>query len=275
MIHNILITCGTSQIDADKIRDYDLLNGIPDNRKDGFFDAVRNSERKGEDFYQNYVDLADELVKNLVEQKARLEAGDVANSPFGAEISTLEMLKHHQGADWPAWNPGQDHYVLLASDTGPGYFCAQVLRRLLIDENFWAIPANQVSPPVVVETLIDSPSSEEDAKDALLQLVDRVKDNLIPGDGSQQTIRNVLVMTGGYKSIIPYLTLFSLFYGIELLYLFERSSFVYSLFPDVSFNGKAWDQWWAACDNLKSKNQQNQALTRVLEGRPPSHDRSF
>ena len=261
--HRFIIPCGTSQIEPEKIRALGLSN--PDEAQD-LLDDVKYSTLVPEEFYRKHRRMFHEIITKLIERSSELRDRPMADSIFGGEISTLQELKHHEG--WHLWNPSQDSYVILSSDTGSGYFCAQILKKLLIHPDFWNIPEERViNSPEIIDRLKDSPPSELATAEALKNLVSAIHNNMVPVHAKAEE-RNVLLMTGGYKSIIPSLTLFSVFYGFELVYLFEKSAFVHSLFPDIAFSDEEWKQWRAAGQNLLKKNQENEYLRLILEKRP-------
>lgn len=270
--HHIIITCGTSQIDKDKLNRL----GITGDARDNFERDAKLGVLPPEPFYARHQGLANQIIELLIENKDEL-AYRSAESIFGAEISTLEALKDH--GEWKNWDPKSDTYVILSSETGPGYFCAQLLRRLLTDPNFFGIPDNEnnITKPLIVNRLVDKPSGEEEAKAASNNLAKTIYDQLKPRT-TQQNIRNIFIMTGGYKSVIPCLTLFSLFYGIELVYLFERSAYIQSLYPSINFDEKTWDAWKRVIQNLydliPAEDDKNFMKT-ILKGRIDHPERRY
>lgn len=269
--HRIIIPCGTSQIEPEKLRALDLASATEEIKD--FLDDVKYSPLAPEEFYRKHQRIFREIITKLIERSAELSDRPMADSIFGGEISTLQELKHHEG--WHLWNPSQDSYVILSSDTGPGYFCAHLLRKLLVHPKFWNIPEDRIeNSPVIIDRLKDSPPSELATAEALKNLVLAIHNNMVPVH-AQAKERNVLLMTGGYKSIIPCLTLFSVFYGFELVYLFEKSAFVHSLFPDIAFSDEEWKQWRTVGQNLLKKNQQNEYLRLILENRPETPPQRF
>lgn len=271
--HHIIITCGTSQIDKDKLTKL----GITGDARDQFERDARMDGLPPEPFYARHQGLANQIVALLIENKDELTYRS-AESIFGAEISTLEALKHHD--EWKNWEPESDTYVILSSETGPGYFCAQILRRLITDPSFLGIPDDEniiSKKPLIVNRLVDKPSGEEEAKAASNNLAKAIYDQLKPRT-TQHNIRNIFIMTGGYKSVIPGLTLFSLFYGIELVYLFERSAYIQSLYPSISYDEKTWDAWKRVIQNLydliPAEDDKNFMRT-ILKGRIDHPERRY
>ena len=129
---------------------------------------------------------------------------------MGAELSTLAKLWARK-----EWDPKQDTLTLLASETDAGVWCAAMARAMLLE---WGVPAGNITPQVV-EQLKELPGSPEDAAINLAKAV--MQANI-------SYRKNVIVITGGFKSGIPVLTVVALVYGMRLVYLFEDA-------PDVQW----------------------------------------
>lgn len=259
-LHNFLIPCGTSQIDPEKLRDLQL--SISDTDLQEFEKDVQYFGESSECFEKKHQRVANAIVERLVENKRLLDERTNVVTPFGAEISTLNELSHLPG--WREWERTSDTYTIFSSDTGPGYFCAQILRRLLIHLDIYAIPGKNVGRVVKVERLKDQLNSAEIANSAMIELSRQIRSHLRYINSGPRNGRDVFVMSGGYKSIIPCLTMFSLIYGIELVYLFERSPFAQSIYPKPAQNPNEYKEWARVWNVLINRLGQDDLLRAIL-----------
>jgi hypothetical protein len=270
MRHNFLITCGTSQLAEEKFQDYPYS-------KDELGKFLRQAEKSGDpkEFFNKSRGLYIKIVEYLVSKKDELEGPSVTDKPFGGEISTLAELDKLDG--WENWSKKEDNYHILSSDTRSGYFCAQVLRRLLIDPRFYGIPENNVPEPLIVSCLKEKSNTEAEANEGMKEFALRVGECLVHTSlGKKQDIRNVAIVTGGFKSVIPCLTLYSLYFGIEMIYLYERSHFPQTLFPNISFqNDDQREQWIQSARTLLTMNPKPGYLSYLLNKRVNAPDQVF
>lgn len=113
----------------------------------------------------------------------------------------------------------RDIVSLLVTDTGIGKDCAEELKKV-IKEYF----------KCSVEIKIIKGLQVEDAK----MFKSKGISNLFEGIGmirQRYTMETILNITGGFKSVVPYMALYGLFYGIEVVYLFEFSEHLIKLPP--------------------------------------------
>lgn len=229
MPRHLIVTCGTSQTEIDKllqIKEWgseerktveyintDVKRQSPmDGISDSLFDQVAGRGRYAKEppeIGRHAAALADALAQHWTILPERI--GNDRN-PFGGEISTLYKMAKTQP---PSFDPHADTLVLLYSDTLEGAFCAGALDRLLRDERTWGIPLERIAAKRIAELREEPRDAELASENTRQALVDNRKE----GNG----IQNVFVITGGFKSILPLITLHALVYGDALYYLFERS----------------------------------------------------
>jgi hypothetical protein len=81
---------------------------------------------------------------------------------------------------------------------------------------------------------------------------------------------NSLIMSGGFKSTIPCLTLASFFFGIELLYIFESSNQLQKIHPKIDLSTEEkrsfWNDVWEELLNIGFKNNAS-CVRNLLEYR--------
>lgn len=290
-----LIPCGTSQIDPAKLLWLVEEAGLDRWETEEMFlpwaRVTREPERYPNhpayrisrmDFYDRFKDFADQIVFMLQDKHHRMGDWRTWENPFGAEQTTLYSLRNLSGFE--NWNPADDEYVLLASDTPTGYFCAALLAKALQNpEGYWRIPARNLltyrlmenavltqhesNPPVtVIPQLLEQPGDQRQTNEAIksaIRMVGKVRDELQRENARQL----VFLITGGFKSLIPSLTMFSFFFGIEMIYLFETSRYPVRFAPQVDFpagtpKGDAWQQ---VTSELKRQNAQVDYLKEILD----------
>ena len=107
--------------------------------------------------------------------------------------------------------PATDSVVLLYSDTCSGAFCAGVLYRLLTQ--VYNLPQGTIACQKIDE-LRERPRAgmeqvaENNTRRALLE-------------GRKEGVQNIFVMTGGFKSTLPILTIIALVHNDHIYYLFR------------------------------------------------------
>jgi len=265
---NFIIPCGTSQMRADKI---DLLN-IEDRLRNPYEDEVEDNTITAVEFFGNHYAFLTEITNKLcTKYNENQEVMRGEKNPFGAEISTLNALRAQEG--WPD-RMQNARYTILASNTNPGYFCANVLQNLI--QNLWQCPEDCFSKPLdkwIVENLVDEPSAEQ-IELGMSDLVDKISVAIRPYRGEREHFENILVMSGGFKSAIPCLTLFSLFFGFEMVYLFEKSDVIQRLIPSIpTGNKEEREKWIEVCRQLmelneeRDSNQYTNYLAKILSKR--------
>jgi len=274
MSRNLIVTCGTSQIEErklnciinvalremsslqerrearrklDPLKDYakEVLEATSEGISDNYFQQVigKSSQAGGNPTEQE--EHCQTLINALVNQWPNIDNVIGAKyNPFGAEISTLAKMekqgpRRRENPDEfepPVFNPQQDEIVLLYSGTRPGGFCAGVLYKLLTHSDTLAMPPNRVETQRLAE-LREEPRNVTRAEK-------EVEEALLGNRKEQGEIQNLFVMTGGFKSIIPALTVYALIYGDDIYYLFERSKELRRLSLPGEVKSESKGRWW-------------------------------
>lgn len=118
---------------------------------------------------------------------------------FTAEIATLKLISE--------FDISSDKIVLLSSDTPDGAFCTRVNYEYMKEK----MQIKNIEMQLIDDTDINKPV--EFVKKGLINLSDYLK--------GQVTTDLILCFTGGYKALIPVLTLFAFTKNIPMFYLFE------------------------------------------------------
>jgi len=154
------------------------------------------------------------------------------NNPFGAELSTLIRME----ADGK-WTPDQDSITLLTSDTQVGMWCGKAINIAL---------TGIYDIEVQLRKIIGLKEDFESGKNASISLVDALRCNLKPTD----KWKNVFMITGGFKSLLPVMTVAAMLYGFSLVYLYEKSTYLQQeILVDLTDHKKmekwqkTWDGW--------------------------------
>ncbi len=226
MPRQLIVSCGTSQIDEKKLNKADLSFSAKRDIKD-----VKGNEVDDEAYNRfSRKDYANELILKLVSRWNVLPAivGN-DNNPFGAEISTLAKMQEEG-----IFDPSHDSVVILYSDTEKGSLCAGIVYHLLM-ESSWTVADARITL-VRVTGLREDMGDQQRAAQAERSLCDCIRDSLRPN-------QSILVVTGGFKSVIPFFTAFALVYGVPMFYLFEASSNLRSIKPPRIKKPTLWQEW--------------------------------
>lgn len=221
----MIVTCGTSQIAKEKFsyieklikgsdlgsisESIDKLQKSDDDRgiDDEYIKRVIGEKNQDSGDKTDEEINCDEMVNLLIQCWSIIDSKIGTDfNPFGAEISTLFKMQKSS-----VFNPAQDEIVLLYSDTKAGAFSAGVLYKLLL--KVWDMSPPKVKYeriPKLKEIPIDVSEAEKNVEEALF-------------NSRNDQIENVFVMTGGFKSVIPMLTICAFVNNDDIYYLFEKS----------------------------------------------------
>jgi putative CRISPR-associated protein (TIGR02619 family) len=273
MLRHLIVTCGASQIDNVKVSM--LGTGRPVKEWKAvlkFVERVKETKkgiryntwwRDDEDVQVHSQVFVDALA--LEWENKRMDDSDkgsenldklitLSRNPFGAEISTLFKMATKQP---PVFDPQKDKVTLLYSDTQSGGFCVNVLYHLLIHKRTWKMAPGQLEPKRVPE-LREEPSNVEEAEKNLHTKVH---------ESRKEDAQNIFVITGGFKSIIPAITVYALVYGEDLYYLFEESTQLRKL--ELPAEIKSSGRWWTLARKLVERKDQRGVIVVVRTGIGP------
>ncbi len=202
MTINYIITCGISQLKFDRIG-----SAFPSGKKQ-FTSWIENDWTKNDYNSVNYMNKVVGILNKGFENE---QPG--GHNLLGAELSTLKLLRQKQARD----SNEEEKFRVLASVSNDGQLAATILTNSL--EKLGLTGSKQT-----VKDLDDKPD-EDRVNPAMCSLVDNLYNSLLP------KAKNKLIITGGFKSILPCITLFATLNGLEMYYLFEDSNCLQSLQP--------------------------------------------
>ncbi len=272
MVRHLIVTCGTSQIEEKRIQKAREAALTGKSGKD------KEVERKAWEKWQNYpkklleategIDnnaflqitgqaksaggqltedgqYCEVLLNGLIKKWSDMEkvVGTDSN-PFGAEISTLYKMEKES-----LFTSAEDSVVLLYSDTLSGAFCAGMLYRLMTGA--YKMPPANVTPiriPELREKPRNVAAAEDNTRIALLE-------------ARKEDAENTFVMTGGFKSSIPILTVIALLWGDSIYYLFERSKELRHVNPQAT----AQSRWWQSLISQWKKQDDETIVTLTVK----------
>lgn len=229
MTINYIITCGTSQLD------YDRIGAAFPSGSNAFDRWVEKNKNEDQSESPEMETIACELKDDFDQRRP-----GIPNS-LGAELSTLKLLRQEQKLD----NSEKEKFTVLASDSNKGQLAAEILTKTLVKAGFEGCR-------VTVRDLDENPENSK-VNPAMCSLVDNLYMSLQSGD------INKLIITGGFKSILPCTTLFATLNGLEMYYLFEESNFLQSLQPtgESLKNPKIRHKWIKEWRKLLSNETKN------------------
>lgn len=219
---NIIVPCGTSQ--TDKFIDGVLLANLGIDLKQVGYTQLGSYFQSDPDPIsdgQFPVDMAPaaegiakhiaNFIKNNAQHLQQIIGTD--HNPLGAELSTLLV--------YFAYNINQhDHtFHILRSDTYLGWFNAEVLRQVLVRLGW----ANENTVQLhMISNLREQPDPL--STDPLFVLGRTLKNILLELIAAKIPDQPLMVVSGGFKSILPCLTVYSILFALKMVYLFEKSS---------------------------------------------------
>ena len=273
---NLLITCGTSQLEREKLLELGVNNADYQNffegelaERDGNLSVPHPKYPENDEFAcirkEELVFRLSELINNSTPEALNNQIGKPINL-LGAEISTLIQLSRRREAPWV---PDRDAITIIASQTYQGQFAASVLQGIL--EKVWSLRAENLKLEVVPELRDINPKPEVATTNLAEVFSDRLRSQT-----EHLAWHNILVITGGYKSIIPCATIYSMIFGVELVYIFERSNKLQSLHPWLELDVQKDRDDWKRFLTMIQKNWGEraggcfrEAISKRLEGNNP------
>ena len=265
-MNKFIVTCGTSQIDPSifKILDQNLFKEYDDW---GFEEFFRNHPVEVPPNFLHWVD------GSLLKRYQSLIQDDLdsldskigkGNNPLGAELSTLHLLKNRETG--VHWNPKEDRIILISSETGKGQSVASLIKRLL--QGVYGVEEGQI----VIKVVKDLREKPANSDSTLMNFANNILQSIDIDNKEEfkKYAHYVLVMSGGFKSTIPCMTLASFFFGIELVYVFEDSDDLQSIQPKFDLSTKEkkefWGDFWKLLANQGVPNEPN-CMTVLLQKR--------
>jgi putative CRISPR-associated protein (TIGR02619 family) len=213
MPRHLIVSCGTSQIDklsklGNKGID-DYINGanLPKDNFGSPNDSQVTSYLDGKIIEQ----IANALTIKWIDETSAIGK---RHNRLGAEISTLWKMKT---SDSMLFDSKNDFVTIFYSDTYRGAFVAALLKKLLQASPSFAMNAEHVA----VQRVAGLKGNTQTPTEGETNLAKMLYELCATCKKKDQDIS--LVVTGGYKSVIPLFTISSLLNGAPMHYLFEES----------------------------------------------------
>jgi putative CRISPR-associated protein (TIGR02619 family) len=170
-------------------------------------------------------------------------ASKCAPEKISAELASIVKLSE-------TYKEEQIEVYLLSSDTASSYTCALAAKKYFEDNN--NISVKEVT---VIENLrLENLTIFNLGKDNLIREISKLIDKAEPGNDRKkwkEVSKNFIFnVTGGYKGIIPILTILSQLYECEIIYKFEESDGLLKIpripinFDPVLTEGLFLDLWF-------------------------------
>lgn len=263
-MNKIILTCGTSQIES--LTSGDPKSNLEKSYRDRGIPGILLDDHKEpcDLFYVTNLDrtlvawmqeVIDELIVITQAELTIIDnfIGQESNK-FGAEISTLHQMMNR--ANGVQWKPKEDRIVLLASQTRKGLFAAILIKEILIQ--IYEVSGESIDIDFV-RKLKEDPKCNTQIEEALDNFARKILHHMDVENNAKTFEDYLLVMSGGFKSVIPCMTMASFFFGIELIYIFESSSKLQSLNPKIDLESRAdqdfWKKVWKDLERLGLQNQ--------------------
>jgi putative CRISPR-associated protein (TIGR02619 family) len=269
MMNKFIVTCGTSQLDRMTIDNLGegVLAKFGIRGLDDLLDNPDSSEVP-----KTFYEWVEEVVIPASEKiwaddlKKLTDLIGTRNNPLGAELSTMHKLMVRD--DGVKWAPTEDELIVISSDTARGKSAAALVKALFAA--IYHVPAGKIEI-VVVQGLNENPRKGEidraldNFANVLLDSMNLSCNSELQLGHNKDSEHYAIVMSGGFKSVIPCLTLASYFFGIELVYLFETSAELQTLQPNIDLSSdkkiKFWQGVWEELSNQGFANQPSYVRT--------------
>ncbi len=120
-----------------------------------------------------------------------------------------------------------DSVVLLASDNAQGRVCSELLKEVII-ESF-----GLKSPQVEVKRIkgMQVYDAETLRREGIINLIDTVAGGYLTNPQIENSYETIINPVGGYKVIVPFLTVLGMLYRKRIVYIFEHSGTLIEIPP--------------------------------------------
>jgi putative CRISPR-associated protein (TIGR02619 family) len=181
-----------------------------------------------------------------------LNRDDLERKDYSAEIASLKSFK--------SLNKGSDKIILLSSDTPDGAFCTLV-NAAYINNN---IAKCDISNDIIIVKGLQSKDGNKFKNEGLPELL-KIISNLI--QDSRKEYKIILNITGGYKGLIPYMSLIGMcFDDIDIVYLYEESDeLIYFNKLPVDFDILYWNDHRSIFNIVKNSSISFEAKKILIE----------
>ena len=180
---------------------------------------------------------------------------------LSAELNSLDLL---------GLNP-RDRVVLLVTDTYQGRVCAGAVKTIIIDA--YGLTENQVELHRIEGLQVND--AERLRKQGLKNMIKIILDNYL-NDANYKFSHDIIFNpTGGFKGIVPFLTVLGMLYGKKTIYIFEGSNELIELPPlPFSFDLNIYDRVKPALQYIEAEVavDEHAYLGRIKDYTPEEHE---
>ena len=207
----IITTVGTSLVTNLLYKDNDI--------KDLFETLKQQDYKKRKEFQNEYDRLLSLLKKQIFDEKTSAEIKSIINIQKIGKFKFLEI-------------------ELIATDTLLSSICSEAL-KFILENNMENIRVNFNEKNIIKDLQV---SNFKRYKKGLINLINRLNDFTCDGQYTQELLLNI---TGGFKGVIPYMTLYGQINSIPLFYIFEFTNSLINI-PQlpVTLDSTIFDKYW-------------------------------
>ena len=176
-------------------------------------------------------DVSPQIQQQLDSCLIEKDLQDVATRrALSAELKSLDLLGLGS----------RDRVVLLVTDTYQGRVCAETVKTILIDA--YGLAENQVELHRVEGLQVND--AERLRKQGLKNMIKIILEKYLDDGANYRYTHNIIFNpTGGFKGIVPFLTVLGMLYGKKTIYVFENSDELIELPPlPFSFDLKIYER---------------------------------
>jgi len=180
-----------------------------------------NKEKLTKNYLKESFDSRDSELDEEIKEKIKIWIKEISSkTQISAEIKSLLKLKEEKKNE-------NIEVFLLATDTVASSLAAEILKEFLEKENF--IVYFDPKKDVIKDLQVEDFDRFEKGKNNLIHRISKLIEEFVQdekGSKKRKFIRKNVVfnITGGYKSIIPILTILAQLYESRLFYIFEESN---------------------------------------------------
>lgn len=158
---------------------------------------------------------------------------------LSAEINSLNRINIQRG----------DKIVFLCSDNAPGRICAEALKGVIIEKFNISNPDIEIKQITDLQVYDAKKMREFGLKNFIKTVLQYLED-----DNIRYSYDIILNPTGGYKGVLPFLTILGMLYGKKIAYIFEFADELIWLPPlPFSFNLQIFERAKSALDYINDK----------------------
>ena len=153
------------------------------------------------------------------ELREKIASIDYLNDPaarrgLSAELNTLDRIDLQEG----------DRVALIATDNAPGRLCSRFLAEIIEEIYGCDVEIKRIEGMQIY-------NARRLREKGLKHLVQTLLDDYLANDQIRYQYEIIVNPTGGYKAVVPFLTVLGMLYGRKAIYLFEHAEELIELPP--------------------------------------------